>query len=338
METDKMNKTLLSVAVAAALAAGSLAAQAEVKIYGKMHYSVDSIDDGNDSYLYGSNNSSRIGFKGSEDLGGMKGIFKIESSVGSGGNLKDSALASRNTYVGLKGGFGQVIVGYHDTPFKTISRKADLFGDQVGDSRNLLRLGGWDERETNTILYSNQMEGGIGLAFAYVLEDGTEDNNVMSLNVTYKGGPLWVGFGYESQGEAQAGGPESATGMRLAAKYKMGAIQINGLYQSITNNDGADGADSSAFGLGGAFKTGGGKVKAQFYSHSDDADDSNGTLMALGYDHMMSKNTTVYAAYAASSNDDFANFSATGGGHGAQVTPALGESNSAISFGVVHKF
>jgi predicted porin len=337
METDKMNKTLLSVAVAAALAAGSLAAQAEVKIYGKMHYSIDSIDDGADSYLYGSSNSSRIGVKGEEDLGGMKGIFKIESAVNEGG----SALASRNTYVGLKGGFGKVIVGYHDTPFKTISRKADLFGDQVGDSRNLLRLGGWDERENNTILYSNQMEGGIGFAFAYVVEDGADDNNVMSLNVTYKGGPLWVGFGYESQGEAQAGGPESATGMRLAAKYKMGAIQINGLYQSVTNDDGGDGNDVTSFGLGGSFKTGGGKVKAQFYSNGEygDVDDSDGTLMALGYDHMMSKNTTVYAAYATSSNSDAATYSATGGGHGENTgVAAAGDSNSAISFGVVHKF
>ena len=73
-----------------------------------------------------SSNSSNIGFRGSEDLGGgLKAIFQIESAInidtGSGG------LGSRNSNVGLSGGWGTVFYGNWDTPYKVITLKADPF-------------------------------------------------------------------------------------------------------------------------------------------------------------------------------------------------------------------
>jgi predicted porin len=73
-----------------------------------------------------SSNSSNIGFRGSEDLGGgLKAIFQIESSInidtGAGG------LGSRNSNVGLAGGWGTVFYGQWDTPYKFITLKSDPF-------------------------------------------------------------------------------------------------------------------------------------------------------------------------------------------------------------------
>jgi predicted porin len=73
-----------------------------------------------------SSNSSNIGFRGSEDLGGgLKAIFQIESSInidtGNGG------LGSRNSNVGLASGWGTVFYGQWDTPYKYITLKADPF-------------------------------------------------------------------------------------------------------------------------------------------------------------------------------------------------------------------
>jgi predicted porin len=73
-----------------------------------------------------SSNSSNIGFRGSEDLGGgLKAIFQIESAInidtGAGG------LGSRNSNVGLTGGWGTVFYGNWDTPYKNITLKADPF-------------------------------------------------------------------------------------------------------------------------------------------------------------------------------------------------------------------
>jgi predicted porin len=73
-----------------------------------------------------SSNSSNIGFRGSEDLGGgLKAIFQIESSINidsGGGNL-----GGRNSNVGLSGGWGTVFYGVWDTPYKFITLKADPF-------------------------------------------------------------------------------------------------------------------------------------------------------------------------------------------------------------------
>ncbi len=48
---------------------------------------------------------------------------------------------NRNSFIGLSGNFGTTLVGRHDTPLKLVGRKADLFGDQIGDSRNLITTG-----------------------------------------------------------------------------------------------------------------------------------------------------------------------------------------------------
>ena len=88
-----MNKKLLALAVAAALApAAAMADSGNVTIYGSLHMSVDSLKgnsslDGtsNESEMNISSNSSYIGFKGNEDLGnGLKAIWQMETQVGIG--------------------------------------------------------------------------------------------------------------------------------------------------------------------------------------------------------------------------------------------------------------
>ncbi|HQR53913.1 MAG TPA: porin [Burkholderiales bacterium] len=73
-----------------------------------------------------SSNSSNIGFRGSEDLGGgLKGIFQIESLINldtGGGNL-----GGRNSNVGLASNWGTAFYGQWDTPYKFITLKADPF-------------------------------------------------------------------------------------------------------------------------------------------------------------------------------------------------------------------
>lgn len=73
-----------------------------------------------------SSNSSNIGFRGSEDLGGgLKAIFQLESAI----NLDTGAgnLGGRNSNVGLSGNWGTVFYGLWDTPYKFITLKADPF-------------------------------------------------------------------------------------------------------------------------------------------------------------------------------------------------------------------
>jgi len=162
-----MKKSVLAIAVSAALAAGS--AQAAVEVYGKLHLSLDQTDNGN-TYNGNTNNSastvsatkgsssgggaanagtkakslfistdaSLLGFKASEDLeGGMKALAVIEVQIEADNQTKTVPFTEREVYAGLGGGFGTARIGKIDTPMKLLGGVADLFRDQVGDNRNL---------------------------------------------------------------------------------------------------------------------------------------------------------------------------------------------------------
>jgi len=339
-----MNKKLLALAVAGAMAA-PLAAQAEVTIYGVAHVSVDALDNdasGEDERdgLFVSSNSSRIGFKGSEDLGGgLKAIWQIESSVDlahSGG-----VLAGRNSFVGLAGGFGAVIAGRHDTPFKIIGRKVDLFADQIGDAQNLTSVGGigWDLRPNNVVAYISPTFNGLQAIVAYVAEDGGEDTDAYSLNLTYSNGPLFLGAAYEQHNEGLTtlvGGDDEETGFRLAASYEFGAFKVTGLYQNLSDVGGVSGDDADAWGLGAAYSFGNNVVKAQYYSVDSDAT-GDADMWAIGLDHNFSKSTTAYIAYAQTDNDDDGAYTMEGPGHGSHFD-VVGDKPSGFSIGLIHKF
>jgi predicted porin len=127
-----MNKKLMAVAVAGALAAPAVAfAQASnVQIYGRANLGIDvfsatgatagsASDWKSRTRTY--DNGSRLGVMGSEDLGGgLKAIFLMENGVAmdtgngngqNGGNNTSVGLAARLAYVGLAGGWGQVTLG-----------------------------------------------------------------------------------------------------------------------------------------------------------------------------------------------------------------------------------
>lgn len=136
-----MNKKLLAVAVAGALAAPGIAlAQASnVQIYGVIDTSVQlnkfaapgaapaaanlDVSKGN---VY--NGASRWGLRGTEDLGnGLRAFFQLEAGFFSDGRPDPASSGSgsgfmggRNSGVGLQGNWGQVIAGIWDAPYKSV--------------------------------------------------------------------------------------------------------------------------------------------------------------------------------------------------------------------------
>jgi predicted porin len=142
-----MQKKLLSLAIAGALAVPGAAmadvtskSGGDITIYGKFHTSwdyvdVNSGDDDNDDNT-GVFRNSRLGFKGSEDLGnGLKGIWQIETEL----DTVDNAVQMRNTFVGLQGdNWGKIFFGKHDTPYKMATAKLDIFSDTIADYNNII--------------------------------------------------------------------------------------------------------------------------------------------------------------------------------------------------------
>ena len=139
-----MNKKLIATAMGLAMAGGMSLATADVKLYGQLDVSIDSIDvdGGIDDVNMGANRSA-VGFKGSEDLGnGLEAFFKVEYQV----DVDDAGTApglgeddtteggdsdgwkARDTYIGLKGeSWGKLTFGTMSTAYKSPAAKLDPF-------------------------------------------------------------------------------------------------------------------------------------------------------------------------------------------------------------------
>jgi len=351
-----MNKTLTSMAVAGLMAA-PMAAQADATVYGKVHASLDfmSYDSATlvDNTVLASN-ASRIGFKGSEDLGGgLKAIWKLESGIALDG--ESVGLTTRNRYVGLSGGWGTLLGGIHDTPMKIIGRKVELFPAYLGDFRNV--TGNWDERAPNVLAYRAPTFGngwGFNIAYSFDWVPANEttpgfppintDNNdytALSASLDWTAGNWYVGLAYEDHDipagpvtGAPTDGSEDA--IRAVAKWTPGAWILTAFYQTVGGFDSTE--DFDVMGLGAGYKMGKHVLKIQYYMNSGEGDGTDATVAAIGWDYKMSRRTTAYIAYAATDNDDFVNYSVNKGGHGDSHTPADGEDPSGFSLGLIHNF
>jgi predicted porin len=328
-------KKILAVAIATAFAAPAFAATSNVDIYGKLHMSVNWYNDQPDTIndIGISSNASRIGFKGSEDLGGgLKGIWQIESSV----NLDEQTgtLGGRNSFVGLSGGFGTALLGNHDTPLKLVGRKVDLFGDTLGDSRNVMG-GGSDTRARNVVAYISPNFSGFSGAIAYTTDlagggnGGDQDGqSAWNLNAEYNNGPIYVGFAYGDGDYHDDNGYDEH--WRLAGSFSFGDFKVVGQYDALGVQGGSD---YDAYMLGGAYKMGAMTFKANWMS--GDAGDFEPEQWNIGVDYSMSKRTTVYAMYT-----DGQQVTLGGGGGSSDRVSGTGsnEDISALSVGVVHNF
>ncbi len=339
-----MKKFIGRIAVSALSCCASIAVAEEAKkesftIYGQAHVSADWLDNSNESNLAVSSNSSRLGVKGSMPLdNGLEAFYLAEWGVGYSGE-KDWNM--RNRYVGLKGNFGKVLLGRHDTPMKKLGRSVDLFwSTQLGENRVLVSKNNFDQRYNNGILFST----GKNVTFTaahYTDTDGdridNNDNSVSSVSLVYKKSNFMIGGGYELVKMASG---DDATGARLVASANFGDFRLVGFFESAAAVGGMDGHDRNAAGIGASFKSGKLLYKAQVYSMGeyDDMNDTEGSLVSVGVDYKHSKKVTCYVTAGSISNGDSAKFGIVGVGHDEKIDAVQGESNTGLSVGMRIKF
>lgn len=351
-------RSLTALAVAAVLAAPAIASAQEVKInkpeiYGRMHLSINQMDNGDDDALNLSSNSSRIGFRGTLDISeGLQAFYQMEA--GYDADHGGGSLASRNTFAGLRGAFGAIQAGQFDTPVKNIGGKVDLFSDQVGDNGNIIRYGirgdldnySFDEREKNMIQYTTPKFGGVQAQLAYSTNvrstdsaDGDLDEYSYMAALTYTGvDGLYVGLGYQVYGDdAIDADSDEAKIIRLGAAYQTGPFKVTGLVQQAT--DLLNGDDIMAYGLGGAYTLGKTVLKAQYYKLDHDGAELGADMFSVGVDYKLAKNFTTYAAYSRIANDDNQNLRPYADGISDALTAGTaGEDTQAFGVGVIYNF
>lgn len=353
MKQLNLKRGKIALAASALLLAPTLAS-AQVSIYGRAHVSADLLDDGADySEVNLSSNSSRLGFKGEKKLdNGLTPFFQVETEINFAQG-QGALWASRDTFVGVKGNFGSLRIGQMDSPFKAARDPANLFGDQVGDVRNITRAanGRFDERPANSIQYHTNVYSGFQLNLGYALHEtnvhriddpataGVNENkdSSISASVTYKEGATWLALAYESYNEGATRGERNA--LRLAGAYNVTqALKLVGLYQTADHETNAA-SEAAVYGLGAEYKvTRATAVKGQFFQRSADPADSDSTFWTLGVEHKLDDALRLYANYASVDNDAAVAITPWGQARTATPAGAAGETASAFSVGLRYDF
>jgi predicted porin len=304
-------KKLLVIAVATALIAPA-AAMADTTLYGKLHATVGNVEtttgtvDTSETVV--ESHSSRLGVKGSTELdNGLSATYGLEYGIDLDGdaekaNSTSRGLNARNTFVGLKGGFGEVRVGRHDTPAKLATAGLDAFADTYADMSNIIAADG--HRVDNAVAYITKV-GPVGLAAAHSTETdlgvgtadgdrngGTTANTVMA---NYSNGPIYAGLGYTTLDTA----PSEMTVTNLGLGYKAEAGHFANLVYETAES--ATGTEDTNMYVAGGFKTGAATLKAGFgKGETDGAGEEEQTT--LGVDYSLGKKTSAYLLWNDNTN------------------------------------
>lgn len=352
---------IMCLAASLTLLAGVATAQElAYQVYGYANVSTDMQNNGDESEIFVSSNSTRVGFKGALDTDNdmFTVIFQYESQADFNNNGNETAAwSSRNSFAGLKGDWGKLIWGRYDTPLKTLGRSVEFFSDRIGDARNATSFGGlWDRRENNMIMYATPALGEmIVVTGQFVPDQGVEDGSLFSASAVYDRDQFMAGVAYEAHGKAledaydptDPDASESSAGIRVAARYQGAKLGVGGLFQTISNAFGVDEMSAQTIGLGANYLvTPAWDLKAQYYmmDPNTDADDDGASQLTVGVDYILSAQARLYLAYATTMNQDNQNaFDPFQGGHGQAIpladtdepgSPDLGVTPYGISLGL----
>ncbi|MCB4359371.1 porin [Quatrionicoccus australiensis] len=260
-----MQKKIIAVAVAA-LASTAAFAQTNVTVYGVVDVQQAFVK--SSSAAYGGNTQQNvgrldahgnyIGFKGVEDLGnGLKAVFVYESAFGT--DTGAGLTGTRDSYIGLAGGFGTVAAGRLTHPLRAFGAKVELLPGAAGFGTTASVTGtiaglktGADDRADNAIAYISPSFSGVTVIAAYVNGENRTNaanatpnvnNRQWQIAAQYENGPLFAGIGYHRDHDYAAtvtdggapGQPAYTATLGAADGGKASVIRAVGVYTFPSN-------------------------------------------------------------------------------------------------------
>lgn len=309
-----MKKSLIALAVLAA--SGAAMAQSSVTVYGLADVWVGSSKDSNTTAgttTSSRNNvlesggfaTSRIGFKGTEDLGGgLKANFNIETAI-SPDAPSATSIGSRNAWVGLSGGFGAVQLGRVWTPYDDARATAnDTFNANFASS--FLAWRGYQDRTTNGIRYDTPTIAGFTGNVAYAFgEDkaaaaGSKASSLTSFGLNYSNGPIVANLAHQIDKDNTISAGVDANGNPIDT----------GIYRDLSGLRGLTGAPAANRGkttytlINGSYDLGVAKLVAGYNTVKATAEGFAGSAKAnewnLGVEAPLGANLAVGAGYSKS--------------------------------------
>ena len=295
-----MKKVLLTAAIASALSVSShgfAEGPIDGTIYGKVNVSVVNQDTGSSDEWKLNSNASRLGVKGKTEIAdGLYAVYKAEFEVCvDDGDCKGQTFTQRNIMGGIRGSFGTIWAGKHDTPTKLAQNKIDLFNDLEGDLKNTFE---GENRVSNMVAYTSPEINGFAASVAIIPgegadldQDGIDDSGLadgMSYSISYTKDNLFVTVAGDQDVDNQ-------DLMRVVAQNTMDDLQLGIMYQQNEDNLGTK--DESGFFVSAAYTIDKTTLKAQYGSIEDDVDGDKEDTLSLGADYKLAKGTKVYVFY-----------------------------------------
>lgn len=360
-----MKKSLIALAVMAA--AGAASAQSSVTLFGivdaTLNWSKSSggtLTGAGDTRFRVTNsgyNSSRLGFRGTEDLGGgMSASFWLEAALnnddGTGAATGGGLNFQRRSTVSLAGNWGELRIGRDYTPSFWNLTVFDPFGTNgVGTTVTLQSAftGGNTVRASNSIgyfaprnlggFYGQVQYGENELPNTTTPSAAIDNGRYMGFRVGYAAGPFNVALGVGRTDMFIAPGvDDDITQMNLGGQWDFGVAKLMGQFVK----DDVNGVDAKGWLIGGLVPMGAGEIRASYSQYKWDlVGDPRVRKLALGYVHNLSKRTAVYATVARARASDGATTAQMTGmsGLGARSS-AAGSSvtGTGFDFGIRHSF
>lgn len=332
-----MKKSLLALAVLATFA-GAASAQSSVTIYGRLDQAYGKVQGSNVSGLMDPS-GSRIGFKGEEDLGGgLKALFNLEHRFYADDGLtpykapsvvgaaSSAGFWGARSVVGLKGGFGQILLGReYDAAFLGLENPMDPYkGDTIATLKPMSLGGITPARFSNSINYTFAAEGFTGIV-SWAPKEATAAKNQYALAANYAAGPIFVALAYTNpntdQTTAVTDTNNKAKWTTVAGSYDLGVVKIGALFGTgnRVNDD-----KIRSWALTAVAPLGNGQVRSLYGQRKNKTTDANEVKQfSLGYWYSLSKRTTVYA--------DLVNDAGT-------IVKASNHNKTGYEIGVKHEF
>jgi len=356
-----MKKSLLALAVLGAFA-GVASAQSSVTLYGTVDLSAKYVKNDGSAKRYSLSqdgiNSSQLGIKATEDLGGgLKAGFVLLSGINADTGSANGQFWNRRATVSLWGNFGEVRLGRDYTPTFWNNTVFDAFGTNgLGDSSHVQQLGvGTFVRANNSIGYF--LPSGIGGVYGQVMaaasegasgptpygtgtaQVGANPGRYVGGRVGFAAGPFDVAAAYANQRlDAIAGAPSQKT-LNIGGSYDLGVVKLMGYFDRDTLSYTGVDKKENRYSFSAVVPVGQSEIHAGYEASKLDSLGVTTKIdqFALGYVYNLSKRTAVYATAARLSNKNATSNSVTSG-TAQTAAPTAGGKSSGAEFGLRHFF
>lgn len=342
-------KKLAMVAAIAAIATATTVKAQNVQIYGLMDIGVQSYDSGTERLTRTTNNNyntSRLGFRGTEDLGnGLKAKFELEAQISPDSGTLGSTVANqtfnRESWIGLEGNFGALRLGRTD-----LSRSSELegfVGGSLGPNWHLHAINGTQIElgidTSGAIRYTSPKIGGVVANIGYAsgnANGATTDTNgdQIGLSVEMEIAKLRLAAGYHKSNAATTDQERHAKS--FGVRYDFGWAKTGLAYvEGDVSTTGKSISKSAVASLGIPLSNGYGLTTVYAMTENGaQSSENKGNGYLVGLTKSLSKRTTLYTNYVSVSNES--NSSMSFAGTTAPTTAGL--DTSGIAVGINHTF